>query len=157
MYLWNFRTFFAIQDFELHFDDHSESHLPQNLRSSVTPQFVSMHLPLFLFLCWGPKSRPGGRGTPLQTPKIDQFWGLFFRVLTLPPDSWFGNHIQQIHSPGGGVVLTIKYPLSVFNKNSIHDVMIIERKISFHKKNSELTEKSKMIRHRFVTDFTQKN
>ena len=35
-------------------------------------------------------------------------------------------------SPGG--FLTIKYPLSVFNKNSIHDLMIIERKISFQEK-----------------------
>ena len=34
--------------------------------------------------------------------------------------------------PGG--FLTIKYPLSVFNKNSIHDLMIIERKISFQEK-----------------------
>jgi len=39
-----------------------------------------------------PNPEPGGREIPLQTPKIDQFWGLFFRGVTLPPGSWFGNH-----------------------------------------------------------------
>jgi len=96
--------------------------------------------PQYGFLCWGdPKTKPGGRETPLsvfnenstlKTPKIDQFWGLFFRGVTLHPGSWFGNHPTDSFPRVCGV-LTIKYPLSVFNKNSIHDLMIIERKISF--------------------------
>jgi len=30
--------------------------------------------------------------TSRTTPKIDQFWGLFFSRVPLPPGSWFGNH-----------------------------------------------------------------
>ena len=108
-----------------------------------------MYLPLFLFLCWGdPRSRPGGRGTPLQTPKIDQFWGSFFRELTL--------HLWKppiIHSPVGRLFLlsnthnqfSIK-PLfmkkTLFTKEFWSRSTPKERKIKhLVKKNSDLRQK----------------
>jgi hypothetical protein len=95
---------------------------------------IEENLPRGGFFVGGiPNQEPGGRGTPLQTPKIDQFWGLFFRGVVLPPGSWFGNHPTDSFPRRGGF-LTIKYPQSVLNKNSIHDLMIIERKISFQEK-----------------------
>jgi len=46
----------------------------------------------FLFTMF-PDQEPGWRGPPLKNhPKIDQFWGWFFRGGPLPPGSWFGNH-----------------------------------------------------------------
>jgi len=36
------------------------------------------------------------------TPKIDQFWGWFFRGGPLPSDSWLGNIINRKPPPGGG-------------------------------------------------------
>jgi len=69
-----------------------------------------------------PDQEPGGRGPPLKnhpqnwsiktreeegppwrtTPKIDQFWGWFFRGGPLPPGSWSGNIVNRNPSPGGG-------------------------------------------------------
>jgi len=39
-----------------------------------------------------PDQEPGGRGPRLKNhPKIDQFWGFFFKGGPLPPGSWSGN------------------------------------------------------------------
>jgi len=55
------------------------------------------------------------------TPKIDQFWGWFFRGVPLPPGSWSGNTVNR-KPPGGGVSFD-----QIAYKNE-HDVYMNRRK-----------------------------
>ena len=81
------------------------------LRSSVTPTIVCVSL------LGGSQNKTWRKRKPPSNPQNHSS-----SVLNHPTHSL----------PRGERVLTIKYPLSVHNKKSIHDlIMIIERKISF--------------------------
>ena len=54
-------------------------------------------------LCSLIKNREAEDPSWRTTPKIDQFWGWFFRGRPLPPGSWSGNIVNRKPSPGGGV------------------------------------------------------
>ena len=58
------------------------------------------------------------------TPKMDQFWGWFFRGGPLPPGSWSGNIVNR-KPPRGGGFLSIKIHDSEISTNTTQDTQDI--------------------------------
>jgi len=91
------------------------------------PNLIVRNSPHGGFLRWGdPKSRTWRKRNPPSNPQNRSILGVVLQggdsssrfLVWKPPNRLIS-------------VLTIKYPLSGFNKNSIHDLMIIKRKIIF--------------------------
>ena len=91
------------------------------------------------FLCWGdPKTKLGGRGTPLQTPKIDHFLGFFSGCSLF---ILFLGSNQHIHSPRGRGFLksNTHYQFSI---KTLFMIWWLSKERSVFNKNSTLKEKS---------------